>query len=375
MLGNAITGSYSPRPRIVFPILAVLVLFCSSLAQAQVMIKVNDNVFFRIGAQLQFWADSQQDPANKGYADNLYIRRGRFLLTGQVAPNVTFFFQTDNPNAGKAPKNLGSGFILQDFWAEWKVNDAFALTGGEFLVPISRQGLTSTTSFLTLDISPTSTVFSAPTQSNGLRDTGFQAKGYLADGRLEYRAAVFQGIRAAGAAGTLAGRNAFRRSAYLQYDFFEKERGYVYAGTNLGKRKVVALSGGYDAQSKYKAYSANLFATLPVAKGDEFAGTIQTNKYNGGTFIPSLADQRDDLVELGYYLSALKIQPFAKVEDQKFHQGFNPSKDQTRYGAGLNYYVMGQNLKFTAQLFHVKPKNGAINSTNEFTIQMQAWYY
>ena len=369
MLGSEITGSFSRLRRMLFPTFVLLLLFHSTLAYAQVIIKVNDNVFFRVGAQLQAWADEQQDATTKGYAQNLFIRRGRFLLTGQVAPNVTFFFQTDNPNVGKIPKSLGTGFILQDFWAEWKLNDYFALSGGEFLVPLNRQELTSTISFLTLDISPTSTVFSGPTQSNGLRDTGFQAKGYVADGRLEYRVGIFQGIRVAGA------RNAFRRAGYLQYDFFEKERGYTYAGTNLGKRKIVALSGGYDGQNKYKTYNANVFATIPVNKGDEVAGTIQYNHYDGGTFITALPNQRDDLLELGYYLSKAKVQPFIKLEDQKFKTSFNPSRDQRRYGAGLNYYVAGQNLKFTGQLVHVKPKNGAIHTTNDFTVQMQVWYY
>jgi len=374
MLGSEITGSFSRLRRMLFPTFVLLLLFHSTLAYAQVIIKVNDNVFFRVGAQLQAWADEQQDATTKGYAQNLFIRRGRFLLTGQVAPNVTFFFQTDNPNVGKVPKALGAGFILQDFWAEWKINDAFALSGGEFLVPLNRQELTSTISFLTLDISPTSTVFSGPTQSNGLRDTGFQAKGYVADGRLEYRVGIFQGIRNP-APPAPAGRNAFRRAAYLQYDFFEKERGYTYAGTNLGKRKIVALSGGYDGQNKYKTYNANVFATIPVNKGDEVAGTIQYNHYDGGTFITALPNQRDDLLELGYYLSKAKVQPFIKLEDQKFKTSFNPSRDQRRYGAGLNYYVAGQNLKFTGQLVHVKPKNGAIHTTNDFTVQMQVWYY
>ena len=356
----------SPR-RILFPLVVLFLLFFSSVAQAQVIIKLNDNVFFRVGAQLQAWGDEQQDAVTKGYINQLYIRRARFLLTGQVAPNVTFFFQTDNPNAGKSPKNLASGFILQDFWAEWKLNDYFALSGGEFLVPLSRIALTSTTSFITLDISPTATVFSGPTQSNGLRDTGFQAKGYVADGRLEYRAAIFQGIRANG------GRAAFRRAAYLQYDFFEKERGYVYPGTNLGKRKILAVSAGYDGQSKYKAYSGSVCTSMPLPGGNEFAGVIQVNRYNGGTFITAIPNQRDDVVELGYYLSPLKIQPFAKVEDQKFNASANKSKDQNRYGGGLNYYVSGQNLKFTGQVLHVKPKSG--NSTNEFSVQMQVWYY
>jgi len=369
MLGNVVIGSSSRPRRILFPTLVVLLLFHSTLAHAQVMIKVSDNVFFRVGAQLQAWGDEQQDATTKGYAQNLFIRRARFLLTGQVAPNVTFFFQTDNPNVGKVPKALGAGFILQDFWAEWKLNDYFALSGGEFLVPLNRQTLTSTVTFLTLDISPTSSVFSGPTQSNGLRDTGFQAKGYVANGRLEYRAAIFQGIRLAGA------RNAFRRSAFLQYDFFEKERGYVWPATNLGKRKVVALSGGYDGQSKYKSYSGSLLATLPVNKGDEVAGILQANHYDGGTFLTALPNQRDDLLELGYYLSRAKVQPFVKWEDQKFKLSSNPSKDLTRYGAGLNYYVAGQNMKFTGQILRVKPKNGAIHSTNDFTVQMQVWYY
>jgi len=353
-----------------FPTFVLLLLFQASLATAQVIIKVNDNVFFRVGIQLQAWADEAQDPATKGYVQNLYIRRGRFLVTGQVAPNVTFFFQTDNPNVGKVPKALGSGFLLQDFWAQWRLNDAFMLSGGEFLVPLSRLELTSTSSFLTLDISPTTTVFAGPTQTNATRDTGLQAKGYLADGRFEYRAAIFQGLRV----GTPAGRNAFRRSAYGQYNFFEKETGYVYAGTNLGKKKIVNVSAGYDGQNRYKSYNGNIFATIPVNKGDEVAATFERSYYDGGTFIAAIPKQHDDVLEAGYYVSKAKVQPFVKWEDQKFKVTFNPTRDVTRYGAGLNYYVYGQNLKFTGQYLHVKPKNGAINSTNQFTVQMQMWY-
>ena len=83
----------------------------------------------------------------------------------------------------------------------------------------------------------------------------------------------------------------------------------------------------------------------------------------------------DELLELGYYVAPLKLQPFGKFELQKFSAASTPSKDVTRYGVGLNYYVAGQNLKFTGQALRVKPKNNSINTTNEFTIQMQMWYY
>jgi hypothetical protein len=359
------------RSTVFAALVIVAALLVAVPAGAQVVMKVNDNVFFRFGIQTQIWADELQDATTKGYGQNLFIRRARFLVTGQVAPNVSFFFQTDNPNVGKAAptKSLTTGFILQDAWAEWKLSDALMLSGGEFLVPLSRAGLTSTSSFITLDISPTATVFSAPTASNGLRDTGFQLKGYVVDGRLEYRAALFQGVRLAGT------RNAFRRSAYLQWDFLEKERGYVYPGTALGKRKIAAVSGGYDGQNKYKSYSAAGVVAIPVLGTNEVAGLLQHNVYNGGTFIPAIPNQKDELLEVGYYLAPLKLQPFGKFESQKFSVKSNPSKDQTRYGAGINYYVLGQNLKFTAQALRVKPKNNAINATSEFTIQMQMWYY
>src|SRR5258708_24067938 len=292
-------------------------------AQAQVIIKANDPVFLRLGAQIQAWADWTQDATTRGYAQNLYIRRARALLTGQVAPDVTFFIQTDNPNAGKAPKALASGFLLQDAWAEWKIADGFALDAGEVLVALSRTGLQSTSTFFTLDISPTSTVFSAPTQSNGLRDTGFQAKGYLIDGgRLEYRAALFQGIRVAGS------RNAFRDSAYLQYNFLEKERGYVFSGTNLGKKAIFNISSGYDAQKDYKAYSGDVFWALPFGGGNEIGGQVQDGHYDGGDFIQAIPKQNDILVELAIYMAQAKVQPFGKFESQKFTNTGDKGKDQ-----------------------------------------------
>lgn len=379
MLGNVATGPSSVSRRVLLPMFVFALLCHATLAHAQVVIKVNDNVSFRIGGQLQYWADESQDAATKAYVQNLYVRRMRFLLTGSVAPNVTFFYQTDNPNLGKTPKALGSGFLTQDAWAEWKFRDEFALSAGLFLVPTSREELTSTTSFQTLDISPTATVFAGPTQTSATRDTGVQAKGYLIDGgRLEYRAALFQGVRDAAVAPKPASRNSFLHAFYVQYDFWEKERGYVYAGTNRGTRKILALSGGYTGQKDYKSGSVNLHTNIPVGTGtakNEIAALVQAMHYDGGTFIPGIPKQNDYLGEFDYYMAPIKTQPYVKFEDQKFSAASNPSKDVTRFGAGVNYYVSGQNLKLTGQYLRVKPKNGAIRATNQFTVQMQVWYY
>src|SRR6185436_3947362 len=88
---------------------------------AQATIKVNDNINFKFGTLIQAWADSAEiatDP--QGYANNLFLRRIRFLVVGQITPTVSFFYETDNPNLGKAPKALRPGFITQDAFVEWK---------------------------------------------------------------------------------------------------------------------------------------------------------------------------------------------------------------------------------------------------------------
>jgi hypothetical protein len=371
---NGATSSSSRLRRLLFPIVVVL-LFTTTFAQAQIAIKVNDNINFRFGTLIQSWLDELQDASTREYAQNLYLRRVRFLITGQAAPNVTFYFQTDNPNLGKTPKALGSGFLFQDAWVEWKLRDEFMLDGGEFIVPMNRIELVSSAACITVDISPTANLFSTPTQSNGNRDTGIEAKGYLADGRLEYRAALFQGIRNAATSTTTASSNAFRRSGYLQYDFWEKERGYTYPGTSLGKKKILVVAGGYDGQKDYKSYSGNFSAQVPMS-GNEFATQLQAVHYDGGTFIKTIPRQNDFLGEFAYYIAAAKFQPYAKIEEQNFATTVSAATtDQRRYGFGANYYVAGQNLKFTGQFLHVIPKSSAIRSTNELTVQMQIWYY
>jgi hypothetical protein len=347
---------------------ALVAVLLPAAAGAQAIIKVNDDVWFRFGMQLQGWGDWLQSATTRGYAENLYLRRDRFQVAGSVAPGVTFFFQTDQPNLGKAPKALTSGFTVQDAWMEWKLNDAFAIEGGKYLVSLSRNELQGTTSYLTLDISAVSSLFSAPTASDATRDTGFGLKGYLIDtGRLEYRYNIMQGIRAADS------RNGFRQNAYVQYNFLDTERGYVYAGTNLGKKNIFNISTGYDGQAGYHAYSGDVFTNLKVGAGDEFAGQFQWIHYDGEHTI-AIPRQNTYLAEIAYYISAAKFQPFGKWEQQSFSAGSEMKNDIKRYGAGAHYYVYGQNLKLSAQYLRIMPK-APIKDTNQFTVAMQVFYF
>jgi hypothetical protein len=86
----------------------------------------------------------------------------------------------------------------------------------------------------------------------GLRDLGMGARGFFLKDKLQYRFGVFQGEREANA------RNSLRTSGYVQYDFFDSETGYTFAGRALGKKKILGLDAGFDAQGSYHGASANL---------------------------------------------------------------------------------------------------------------------
>src|SRR5512141_580062 len=72
--------------------LALLLALLPAVANAQAIIKVNDNVNFRLGILLQGWADwnGVSDTAGKtaGFQQNLFLRRARFWFGGQVAKDV-----------------------------------------------------------------------------------------------------------------------------------------------------------------------------------------------------------------------------------------------------------------------------------------------
>jgi hypothetical protein len=355
--------------RILLPLFVLLLLIAPTLAQAQAVIKVNDTINVKFGLLLQGWADEQQDAVTRGYAQNLFLRRIRFLVGGQITPNLSFFFETDNPNDGKAPKSLGTGFITQDAFLEWKPtgSNAFIIDGGLFLPPLCRNCLVSAATILPLDYNSWSFVESTPTQSVVGRDTGFQFKGYVVGGHLEYRAAVFSGFRAAGA------RNPFRTTARVQYNVFDTESGYTYPGLYFGNKHILAAGVGADRQQGYKAYTADVFLSEPTPTKSAFNGDVTYYHFDGGSFLTAIPSQRDLSAEAGYYFGGSKLQPFARWEKQHFSAFSRHGAYNHREALGLTWFPNGHNFNVKGQFQRVTPRVG--NRTNEYTIQAQVFYY
>ena len=353
---------------------AMLLALVPTPAAAQIVVKGGEDVTFKFGIQGQLWADWTQDNTGaQNYQQNFYLRRARLIMGGDIGENISFFFETDDPKLGITPKNLASGFLIQDLLLTWKPvakSKAFMLDGGLIFVPFSRNGLQSTLSYYGLDVSPIATVTNSVTQSSALRDLGFEGRGYLFNDKFQYRLGAFSGERDSNA------HNSLRTAGYFQYDFFSPETGYLFTGTALGKQKILAVDAGFDKQGAYAGQSANIAMDIPVNKGDEVGGQFQFAHYNGGTKFLTIPNQNGYLLEADYYVHQARVQPFFKYEAQTYSDAVNYSKDINRAGFGANYYFRGQNLKWTLQYLRAMPQNSAtLKPTNELSVQLQLMYW
>ena len=393
----------NPAPRRIGSLLltaALLVLLGTAApAAAQALVKVNDNINFKVGTLIQPQAD-WQEVANAtgtdsgGYMQNLFIRRARFIVGGQVAKNVFFFAETENLNIGKSTqvvggttglKAPGTGFTLLDAIGEWRIAKEFNLQFGELRSPISREGLKSAPNQFMLDVSAYAFLTSTGLQNQSSRDTGFMVRGYFFCDRLEYRSAVLSGLRLPGV------KNSPRFTNRLQWNFFDTEVYDMpsYRGVNFGNKKILAVGGAYDTQGDFRYGSADLYLDFPTSNGS-FESTVQYQYVNGGTFITTLPEENTFQIEAGAFLKSIKIGPSARYEQKTFTASTNDWQNENRYAVGLNYYPYPKsesnfNIKVwfqrVTQKCKVNPGAGACPAgagnfpTNQFTIQMQAYYF
>jgi len=375
-------------------------------ARAQVVIKVNDTVNFRLGFQYQQWAEYLQDPISQGYQQSFFIRRVRLYAAGNIAKDVSFIFDTDQPASGKSTgaltKDLSAQLRVNDAFGEWKVfgNDQFILDVGKMLLPVTRNSLQSTSSHLSLDAGSFTFQQLPGTQSDTGRDLGFQLKSYLANDHLEIRGGIFDGFRNAANTAGAGSRNSMRFAGRVVYNFLDPEaKGYVPVGTWLGKKRILAIGGGFDTQGGYSDYGGDFMIDWPIGPTDAAKGQnaltahVDWQHFDGGCGlntagtahvtncrIPTLLEQDELFTDLGFYFVDLKLQPFVRFEWDGFKEDIDSFRNQRRYWGGFNYYVAQQALKITAAFERIVPNRvGAATwkqkNTNHFVVQFQFYYF
>jgi hypothetical protein len=317
---------------------AALCLVRPAAAQVQVT-SADGNETLKLGLLGQVTAETLDNATATHTAQDIYLRRIRLLAGLKVFDNINVFFDTDSPNLGKGAgdttKNTTELFV-QDFFATYTASKEFQIDAGLMLPPSSYNHTQSAATLMSVDYGTNTFLESTPLQARTGRDYGVQLRGYLGDDHLEYRAGVFQGNR------DLV-YNSFRYAGRLTYWIFGAQTGYFYRGTSLGKTQSLAIGGSYDTQKDYKAYNADLFWDQPIAGGDGVTLQIDYNHLNGDDFLASLPEQKNTLLELGYYCHTLKLQPYFQYTDRSFDVKTAANQDQTTYEIGLGFYPHGVN--------------------------------
>ena len=422
------SGSYVPQPAAAAPAEGTPVMMGPTRE-----VKLAEHTWFRFGFQVQAWFKAAQDRivqfdgGDGGYALDFYCRRCRLFATGSVVKDITFNLLMEASNFGKADPVTGvKAFVAPQFldaYGQVKFNNFISLSAGSILLPLTRNGLQPTTTYLSIDNANVDTTPILQGNSTVLRDLGMQANGFFLDDHLEYRLGVFQGTRApavttgtgAGATTTqTAGHNPPRVVAMLSYNLWDTEKGYVNGGHYYGAKKVFGFMVNADYQilrkvdspgpgfskDAYMGLSAATFINYPLSGsanpktgGDELVGLLQFGMYDGGGRSPvdptspgtysAVLRQINLLAEAAYFNKAAQMSFFLKLEARKiagYYADAVKASNNVQWAAiGLKYYVAPGNLfNFGLQYERVQFPDApatAQNGTHNITFQTQMLLY
>ena len=279
------------------------------------------NVSFQV--QSQFVANEAGTPDGSGPSYDLFVRRTRVLVNGDLGPNFSYLVQFDSANFGKFGNFTGRA-IIQDAWVGWAPTGitggtVFYIDAGILLIPISHHMLESTTNFVTADAQTDG--FRFPGNAfPAFRDTGVQIRGWALNKKIGFRGGVYEGFApAAGLTGAPANVNSTVTAGAVCTGTFQgscitpkrnpwlggfvnlnvigsEEGGWIYGAYKWGKDPILSVgaSGNYQSQAlrngfgsvtDLKVFSADVYLNLPMTEAAELVaeGTAYLNGNGSGS--------------------------------------------------------------------------------------------
>ena len=332
------------------------------------------------------------NPAGDGWATDLFVRRTRLLVNGDISQNFSYLMQLDNPNFGKFGNFTGRA-IIQDAWIGWAPTGITGgtvvyLDAGLLLIPISHHLLTSTTNFVTADVHGDE--FRFPGNAfPAFRETGVQLRGWALDKKIGFRGGVYEGyapLQTAGASTTTPCAPATspgtspvcvtpdrspQLAGFVNFDVIgSEEGGWLYGAYKWGKDPVVSVGASTVYQSRalknlagsltdQRLHSADLYINLPMTEAAELVveGTVYLNRNGNNSANTGLGA----FVDVGY-----RFGPIAPYASYSYFQADDcdataacataatgpHSADSRNFKAGLNFFFNKNlnhlNLEFQA---------------------------
>ena len=294
-------------------------------------------------AQFRYTFDA---PENGHTNQNFDVGLARLALSGTMFdPKLNYFMQLQGSTFGN-----NNNITMLDWWMKYSFAPEFALQGGRFVLPYSRQFYTHPGNLLFSDLSEADYAFNLP------RGIGAHASGKL--GPLSYHVATLNSVRALDAPGQQNIGSNIGALGRLELDILKPYGYYESSPKPVTEPQLsIGVAVAYnpiDGASSFQnliAKDSTTNVTLDLGfRWDQL--TIQgAGYYRRDDFTtPGLSDGNDwgYYSQLGYYLVPGKLELAGRISGVEFDKlnvaGVN--RKTTAYTGGLNYYIHGHNLKF-----------------------------
>lgn len=296
------------------------VIFWASAKAAAVPVFVDEEkgIAFNVGALIQPWlqitAPGEEDGGSAGIGSpdgspnfDLFLRRARILVFGNVTKELSFFLETDQPNFGKNGDYTTPPFFVQDAFLTYAFMPEFKVDVGLMLLPLSHHTIEGASGLHSLDYHGVTVRLPA---SKVFRDTGVQFRGVLLNDKLAYRLGIFEGARYVPPAvpavppavdpDPVNPSGLPRITGQLRFNVLGAENDFFLKGIYFSPTPIVSVGVGVDYQgdavlagtppepTNHLGVSGDVFAEIPFSEVDELI--LKANVFNYGEGAPGLPE-------------------------------------------------------------------------------------
>lgn len=319
------------------------VLFSVGMAQAGPKWEFSDDSWMKLSflGQVHGSYSDEMDPNT-----DIYLRRARVILAGQITDGVLFFAETDNDNAGKAGKGDVSTDI-QDAYGDIRIMDsAHWVKAGLILLPFSFETRSSAASLLGLDYNSEAIKLA---NTFVWRDYGAELHGDFLSKKIAYTVGVFDGYDSATSTKNSEADARFTGHVMLSV-VGEAETGWFYAQDRRGKAgNYLVLGAGFDQQNKATSVAGIDGAAATIVDSEAWVVDFKAGMdlgemdliVNGAWYDWDNAGFAGSTAFLESGLAFGKVMITGKYALQD-HDG---ADDVVDYTAGIQYFMKNHNLR------------------------------
>ena len=288
------------------------------------------NVNLGINVQTHTLFQENSTPAGTGWSTDIFMRRTRFYMNGDITRYFWFFLQVDNTNFGKYG-NFTGRMIFQDAVAAFAPtgttgNEVLFIEAGLLRVPSSRGTITNVNNNFTIDGHPDLIRGFNANNFNANRSLAIELRGWWLNKTVGFRAGAFQGVRSGQGTAVAADPGLNPHSIPLfagivNYNFLgSQEGGFSYESLYFAKEPLLSLSvsGGYQSQAvrvtkgvtDFRTVASTAFLEYPFSEETELIFMFVGYRHWMGT------GSRDSGIgwaaDLGYRWTF--VRPYASLE-------------------------------------------------------------